>query len=72
MPPIYNTDFSGKTIIVTGANVGLGKEASKNFVRLNADTVVLAVHSIKKGEAAKAEIEAEMRRTGVVKVCKLD
>ncbi|KAL9627045.1 MAG: hypothetical protein Q9164_007723, partial [Protoblastenia rupestris] len=65
-PPVPKADFSGKTIIVTGANVGLGKEASKHFVRLNTHKVILAVRSVKKGEAAKAEIEAEGGRMGIV------
>ena len=42
--PEYPTaDFSGKTIIVTGSNVGLGKEAVKHFVRLGAKKVIMAV-----------------------------
>lgn len=71
-PPVPTADFSGKTIIVTGANVGLGKEASKHFARLNAHKVILAVRSIDRGEAAKVEIEAETKRTGVVEVYELD
>ncbi|KAI9730218.1 MAG: hypothetical protein M1834_005982 [Cirrosporium novae-zelandiae] len=70
--PYPDTDFSGKTIIVTGANIGLGKEAVKHFVRLNAEKVIVAVRSIAKGEAAKSEIEAETKRTGVVDVWGLD
>lgn len=65
-------DLSGKTIIVTGANVGLGNEAAKHFVHLNAHRVILAVRTIKKGEAAEAEIETETNRTGVVEVYELD
>ena len=71
-PPVPTADFSGKTIIVTGANVGLGKEASQHFVRLNAHKVILSVRSIEKGEAAKAEIESETKRPGVVEVYELD
>ena len=70
--PVPTTDFSGKTIILTGANVGLGREASKHFIRLNASKVILAVRSIKKAEAAKAEIEAQTKRTGIVEVYRLD
>ena len=71
--PEYPTaDFSGKTIIVTGSNVGLGKEAVKHFVRLKAKKVIMAVRSIAKGEAAKAEIEAESGRVGVIEVWELD
>jgi NAD(P)-dependent dehydrogenase (short-subunit alcohol dehydrogenase family) len=53
--PTY--DFSGQTIIVTGANTGLGFEAAKHFVRLNASKVILAIRTISKGEAAKLVIQ---------------
>lgn len=67
--PDYPTfDLSGKTIIATGSNVGLGKEAVKNLVRLNAEKVIIALRSIAKGEAAKAVIEAERGRTSVIDV----
>jgi NAD(P)-dependent dehydrogenase (short-subunit alcohol dehydrogenase family) len=49
-------DCSGKTVIVTGANVGLGKSAAAHFVSLNADKIIIACRSVEKGEAAKAEI----------------
>ena len=71
-PPYPTTDFSGKTIIVTGANVGLGKEAAKHFVRLGAKKVICAVRSISKGEAAKAEIEAETKVTDIIDIYELD
>ena len=71
-PPVPTADFSGKTNIVTGANVGLGREASKHFIRLNASKVILTIPSIKKAEAAKAEIEAQTERTGIVEVYRLD
>lgn len=71
-PPYPNADFSGKTIIVTGTNVGLGKEAVRHFVRLNAEKVIGAVRSIGRGEAAKEEIEAETGRRGVVELMECD
>lgn len=61
-----------QTIIVTGSNVGLGFEAAKHLVRLGADTVILAVRSIEKGEAAKKSIEASTSRVNVVEVWQLD
>lgn len=72
-PPYPSADFSGKTIIVTGSNAGLGKEAVKYFVRLNVRKVIIAVRSITKGEAAKAEIEGESKLAAdVIEVWKLD
>ncbi|EJD48769.1 NAD(P)-binding protein [Auricularia subglabra TFB-10046 SS5] len=74
-PAVPTTDFTGKTIIVTGANVGLGKEATRHFVRLGAAHVIMAVRSLEKGEAAKAEIlgdPALAGRRATVSVWKLD
>jgi NAD(P)-dependent dehydrogenase (short-subunit alcohol dehydrogenase family) len=49
--------FTGKTVIVTGSNTGLGKEAARHIARLGAAKLILAVRSLDKGEAAKADIE---------------
>jgi retinol dehydrogenase 12 len=48
--PVPTNDFSGKTVIVTGANVGLGLAAAQHFVRLNAQRVILGCRSLVKGE----------------------
>lgn len=71
-PPSPETDCTGKTIIVTGANVGLGKEAARHYVRLNAEKVILACRSLEKGQAAVKDIEASTKRTGVLEVWELD
>ncbi|OAA76098.1 NAD(P)-binding domain protein [Akanthomyces lecanii RCEF 1005] len=71
-PELPTTDCTGRTIIVTGANVGLGKEAARHFVRLNAAKVILACRTVSKGEAARADIEATTKRSGVVEVRPLD
>lgn len=70
--PEQNQSFASKTIIVTGSNIGLGLEAARHFVNLNAARVILAVRSIKKGEDAKADIEASTGKVGVVEVWQLD
>jgi NAD(P)-dependent dehydrogenase (short-subunit alcohol dehydrogenase family) len=70
--PTPTYDYNGKTVIVTGSNVGLGKEAARHFTRLGASTVVLAVRSLEKGEAAKRDIESSTRKQNVVKVMQLD
>lgn len=70
--PYPTADHSGQTIIVTGANVGLGLEAARHFTRLNADKVVLGVRNLENGEAAKKSIEEATKRTGVVEVWQLD
>jgi retinol dehydrogenase 12 len=52
-PTFPTTDLTGQTIIVTGANTGLGLECAKHLVRLNISKLILACRSIDKGEAAK-------------------
>jgi len=53
-------DLSGKVIIVTGANAGIGLETSVALAEMGA-TVVMSARNAEKGEAAKAEVE---RRSG--------
>lgn len=64
--------FEGKTIIITGANVGLGFEAAVKFVALGASKVVLAVRNVLKGVAAAHQIEDRTQRKGVAEVWELD
>lgn len=55
-PQNPTSDFSGQTIIVTGSNTGLGLEAARHLLRLNALKVILAVRSLAKGQAAAEEL----------------
>jgi NAD(P)-dependent dehydrogenase (short-subunit alcohol dehydrogenase family) len=50
-------DQAGRLAVVTGANSGTGKEATKRLAAAGA-RVVMAVRTIAKGEAARAEILA--------------
>ena len=70
--PYPSHDFTGKTVIVTGANVGLGLEAARHFVRLGAIKVILGCRSIEKGELAKKNIEESTKREGIVEVWQVD
>ncbi|KAJ6508960.1 short-chain dehydrogenase [Mycena sanguinolenta] len=58
-PPVENVDLTGKTVIVVGANGGLGFEASKHFASMNAGRLILACRSESKGRAALEKIQAE-------------
>ncbi|KAH7040921.1 uncharacterized protein B0I36DRAFT_260386 [Microdochium trichocladiopsis] len=70
--PYPTHDFTGQTIIVTGANTGLGLEAARHFVRLNASRVILAVRDPAKGAAAAESIAVSTGRPGVAQVWDLD
>ena len=70
--PIIPTSFKSETIIVTGANTGLGLEAARHCVRLGASKVILAVRSLARGDAAKASIEASTSIIGIVEVWHCD
>lgn len=71
-PVLPTTDCTGRTIIVTGANTGLGKEAARHLVKLNAERVIITARTASKGEAAAKDIEQTTGRKGVVEVWDLD
>lgn len=58
-PNPTNIDLSGKTIIITGSNVGLGLESARQFLVCRASTVILAVRTVSKGEAARQKLLAD-------------
>ena len=71
--PYPTQKFTGQTILVTGANAGLGLEAARHFVRLNAAKVILAVRNLEKGEAAKQSIlKSTKQPADVIEVWALD
>jgi NAD(P)-dependent dehydrogenase (short-subunit alcohol dehydrogenase family) len=63
-------DLTGKKIVVTGANSGIGFEATKEFARKGAD-VTMACRSIERGKNAKNKIEKEIDEASL-EVRKLD
>ncbi|KAF4336957.1 short-chain dehydrogenase [Fusarium beomiforme] len=47
--PLPNHDFTGQTILITGASRGIGLEAASHFYRLNASKIILAMRDVSKG-----------------------
>lgn len=70
--PYPTTKFTNQTIIVTGSNTGLGLEAARHFVRLDASKVILAVRSLSRGHLAAESIVASEGRPDAVEVWELD
>ncbi|KIK61666.1 hypothetical protein GYMLUDRAFT_165742 [Collybiopsis luxurians FD-317 M1] len=59
MPPVINSDLSGKTVMVTGANSGIGFEAAKHFAKMNAARLIIVCRSVEKAKESIKQIEAE-------------
>jgi NAD(P)-dependent dehydrogenase (short-subunit alcohol dehydrogenase family) len=73
LPLLVNDDVcSGKTYIITGGNHGLGLETARHLVRSFAARVILTVRNMKAGEDAKAGIERETGRTGIIELWHLN
>jgi NAD(P)-dependent dehydrogenase (short-subunit alcohol dehydrogenase family) len=54
-----NVDLTGRTVLVTGANTGLGFEAARQFLTLHPKRFILAARSQKKGDDAAALLRKE-------------
>ncbi|KAK8173744.1 hypothetical protein IWX90DRAFT_152924 [Phyllosticta citrichinensis] len=55
-PPKPTQSFAGRTVIVTGANVGLGLETARYAARLGAAKVIITSRRVDAGERAKQDI----------------
>jgi retinol dehydrogenase-14 len=53
---MVNSEMSGKVVMVTGANSGMGKEISLGLARLGATLVMVCRHA-GRGEAARADVQ---------------
>ena len=52
VPPVVSVDLTGKTVVVIGANTGLGFEASKHFARMSPGRLILGCRDSERGTAA--------------------
>lgn len=74
-PADPHASFEGKTVIVTGANTGLGLEAAIKFATSGASRLIITSRDLKKGAAAKDIIRqrlAATSKTCLVEVWQLD
>ncbi|KAG6836569.1 hypothetical protein H0H93_006673 [Arthromyces matolae] len=58
-PPVEKRDLTGKTVMVIGANTGIGFETSKHFALMSPERLILVCRSKTKGEAAIEKLEKE-------------
>ncbi|ETS85418.1 hypothetical protein PFICI_03443 [Pestalotiopsis fici W106-1] len=70
--PYPERSYAGKTIVITGSNTGLGKEAARHYARLGAKKLILVVRNIDKGKDAKEDIETTAAPDVDIDVWKLD
>ena len=71
--PKPTADFISQTLIVTGANGGLGKEIVKHIIRLGANKVIFGCRSLSRGNEAKLDVEAVLKcDPAIIEVWELD
>jgi NAD(P)-dependent dehydrogenase (short-subunit alcohol dehydrogenase family) len=70
-------NLTGKTILITGANQGIGFECARQLLQLQTSMIVLAVRTVSKGEAARDLLYSDPAIKGltarpIIKVMQLD
>ncbi|KAJ3529293.1 hypothetical protein NM208_g9829 [Fusarium decemcellulare] len=65
-------DLAGKTAIVTGSNIGLGLECSRQLLDLGLTKLIIAVRSESKGQQAKKDLLIGRAASTIIEVWSLD
>jgi retinol dehydrogenase 12 len=52
LPPVLTADLKGKSVLVVGANAGIGFEAAKHFAHMNPARLILACRSEERANKA--------------------
>lgn len=71
MPPLPSVDLTGKRVLITGANIGVGFALAKQVVASLNGGVIMAVRSLEKGNTAKDTLLKEFP-TADIQVLHLD
>ncbi|TFK22498.1 NAD(P)-binding protein [Coprinopsis marcescibilis] len=58
-PPVSKVDLTGRTVLVTGANTGIGFQTAKYFATMSPRKIIIACRNEEKGIAAVARIRQE-------------
>ncbi|KAE9398573.1 short-chain dehydrogenase [Gymnopus androsaceus JB14] len=59
MVPIVRGDLTGKTVMVTGANSGIGFEAAKHFATMSPARLIIVCRSVEKAQQSIKQIQEE-------------
>lgn len=72
--PVTGADLTGKTVIVTGANQGIGLEIADQLITLNVTKLIIGVRDVAKGQEAADKLAARHKgsNNSTVEVWKLD
>ncbi|KAF9492244.1 NAD(P)-binding protein [Pleurotus eryngii] len=57
VPPVEKGDFTGKTVVVIGANTGIGYETAKHFATMNPARLIMGCRNQAKGTKALANLQ---------------
>ncbi|KAI0103465.1 NAD(P)-binding protein [Daldinia grandis] len=70
---VSGVDLSGKTAVVTGSNIGIGRECGRQLLDLGLTKLILAVRNVSKGQATAVELlEGRNPDLGTIEVWELD
>lgn len=72
IPKLKPVNLSKSTVLITGANAGLGLEAAHEILLSKPERLILAVRDIEKGDVAKRELQNRTTSSTQIDVHKLD
>ncbi|KAF7888169.1 uncharacterized protein EAF02_002710 [Botrytis sinoallii] len=72
IPKLKLVNLSKSTVLITGANAGLGLEAAREILLSKPERLILAVRDIEKGNVAKKELQNGKTSNTQIDVHKLD
>jgi retinol dehydrogenase-12 len=72
IPLITPVNLSKSTVLITGANTGLGLEVAREIVRSKPERLILAVRNLEKGDIAKKDLDRAKSSGTRIEVHKLD
>ncbi|KAJ7183168.1 hypothetical protein C8R46DRAFT_1066138 [Mycena filopes] len=60
LPPVVAVDLTGKTVVVLGANTGIGFEAASHFASMKPGRIILGCRSQERGQRALEKLKGKL------------